>query len=108
MKPFVLASVGASLEMEKDQDQPVESTPVWGRWIPPAYQYSNGVYAEGGLGLAFRTNKHVGFNISLSYTYKSIEESYSDQTWTGINAERTTVTNKYLMNRLAFRLGLQF
>ena len=108
IKPFVLASIGASLEMEKDQEQPIESTPVWGRWIVPAYQYSNGMYAEGGLGLAFRAKKRIGFNLSLSYTYKSIEESYNDITWTGVAAESSTATNKYMMNRLALRVGFQF
>jgi hypothetical protein len=108
IKPFILASIGANLEMEKDQEQPVESAPVWGRWIPPAYQYSNGVYAEGGLGLAFRTKKRIGFNLSLSYTYKSMEETYNVNTWTGVANENTLVENKYMMNRLAFRVGFRF
>jgi hypothetical protein len=108
IKPFILASIGASLEMEKDQEQPVETTPIWGRWIAPAYQYSNGMYAEGGLGLAFRAKKRIGFNLSLSYTYKSLEETYNDNTWTGVANESSTVKNKYMMNRLACRLGLQF
>ncbi|HSF89747.1 MAG TPA: hypothetical protein VLA46_10040 [Saprospiraceae bacterium] len=107
-KPFVMVSVGASLEMEEDQELPVEATPIWGRWMDPAYQYSNGIYAEGGLGIAFLTNKRIGINVSLSYSYKTIEESYSDYTWTGITTERIAVQNKYLMNRLSFRLGFQF
>jgi hypothetical protein len=108
IKPFILASIGASLEMEKDEEIPVETTPVWGRWAAPAYQYSNGMYAEGGLGLAFRTKKRIGFNLSLSYTYKSLEETHNDYTWTGSDQKSIIVKNKYMMNRLAFRLGLQF
>lgn len=106
-KPFVMASIGANISVEKEE-QPVDMNPIWSRWQPSAYQYSNGIYAEAGIGWAFRVTKKWGFNLSLSYTYKTNTETFNSPVWAGLSqAESSLSENKYQMNRLAFRLGIQ-
>jgi hypothetical protein len=107
-KPFALVSFGANISLEDDQEVISIVDPIIRPWQQPSYQYSTGIYAEAGIGWAFRATKKWGFNLSLSYTYKTNTETYSNTVWAGNNeAEISTSENKYLMNRLAFRIGIQ-
>lgn len=108
IRPFVVGSIGANIEVAKDGDPAEPSEAIWGRWAPPSYQYSNGMYAEGGLGAAFRANKRLGLNLSFSYVYKTNSETVFGYYWLGQTITSSPVESKYLMNRLALRLGLQF
>lgn len=104
-KPFVLGSIGANISLQEDQEN--ANLTIW-PWPLPTYQYSNGIYAEAGIGWAFRTTKKWGFNLSLSYTHKTNTETYNNTVWVGNNEiETATSENKYLMNRLALRIGIQ-
>jgi hypothetical protein len=108
-KPFVLGSIGANIILEQDQNGTNIITPFSAPWPELNYRYTNGIYAEGGIGWAFRTTKKWGFNFSFSYTHKTNSEKYDARVWAGNNEmETTTSENKYLMNRLAFRVGIQF
>jgi opacity protein-like surface antigen len=107
-KPFILGSLGSNIILEQDKNGTNIFTPFSVPWIDLNYQYTNGIYAEGGIGWAFRTRKKWGFNLSLSYTHKSNTERYNSRVWAGNNeTENTTSENKYLMNRLAMRIGIQ-
>jgi hypothetical protein len=107
-KPFALVSFGANISLEDDQEVISIVDPIIRPWQQPSYQYSSGIYAEACIGWAFRATKKWGFNLSLSYTYKTNTETYSNTVWAGNNeAEISTSENKYLMNRLAFRIGIQ-
>ncbi len=106
-KPFILGSLGANIILEEDQNGTNVITPFVAPWSQPNYQYTNGIYAEGGIGWAFRTTKKWGFNLSFSYTHKTNTEKYESRMWAGNNeTETTTSENKYLMNRLSIRIGV--
>jgi opacity protein-like surface antigen len=84
-KPFVIGSFGANISLQEDQEQATVFRPGIWPWQPPAYQYSNGIYAEAGIGWAFRTTKKWGLNLSLSYTHKTNTETYNNTVWAGNN-----------------------
>jgi hypothetical protein len=106
IKPFVMGSAGANFEHVKDvYDDRVYIAII----APPQYSYSTGLYGELAAGLAFRTHKTFGFNLSFGYTRKTMTENYS---WTILNGSGTGENNfgstKYLMNRWAFRLAISY
>lgn len=105
-KPFVVGSFGANIFLHDKQED--ANLTIWS-WPVPDYQYSNGIYAEAGIGWAFRTTKKWGFNLSLSYTHKTNTETYNNTVWAGNSETESSINeNKYLMNRLSLRIGMQF
>jgi hypothetical protein len=110
MKPFVLASLGANFEMVKEPAQDILFIDrLSSIWRAPDYSYSTGMYGELGAGLAFRTQKTFGFNISFSYTRKTLTESYAWTSYNGVGpGESNMDESKYLMNRWAFRLAISY
>jgi hypothetical protein len=104
-KPFVVGSFGANIFLDNVHEN--RNLTIWS-WPLPAHQYSNGIYAEAGFGWAFRTTKKWGFNLSLSYSQKTNTETYESRVWAGNNeAENGVNENKYFMNRLSLRMGIQ-
>lgn len=110
IKPFVMGSVGPNFEMVKEEPQNViffsRNSSIW---AAPEYNYAMGLYSELGAGLAFRTHKTFGFNISFSYTRKTLTET---STYTNYNnggaGETNSDESKYLMNRWSFRLAISY
>lgn len=104
-RPFVLASLGYNFATEPDY------TPNWigiGGGTSSTYQYSSGYYVEIGAGYAFRTHKKWGYNLSFSYTKKTMTEKYSGSVWNGAFTDNNTTENTFLMNRYALRIGIRF
>lgn len=109
MKPFVMGSFGANIDNVKTQDWDMVTFDFRGNIMPMAsYQYTTGTYAEIGAGLAFRTKKKFGWNLSLGYTRKTQQEEISQMIYTGSDWEPAVNNNKYVMNRYSFRIGMQF
>ncbi|MGB4772004.1 MAG: hypothetical protein WBP58_11115 [Chitinophagaceae bacterium] len=108
MKPFVMGSFGLNIDKVKDLNKGMMTFDIRGNIMPmPAYQYSPGTYAELGAGLAFRTHKTFGWNLSFGYTRKTLQEEVSQNIYTGSGWEPTVNKNKYMMNRYSFRIGMQ-
>lgn len=108
MKPFVMGSFGANIDHVKDQNSGMMTFDIRGNIMPqPTYRYSPGTYAELGAGLAFRTNKKFGWNLSFGYTRKTLQEEVSHLIYTGSDWEPAVNNNKYMMNRYVFRVGMQ-
>jgi len=110
-KPFVVASLGANLPGEKHKinrdmvfiDEPSFARPPWG------FDYLAGIYAEGGAGFDMAMSKKLGLQLSLSYSHKTLQEIYFNTVWNGNNeSSEEKFETRYLMNRLALRLGLRF
>jgi hypothetical protein len=107
-RPFALASLGYNFSMEPDRTE----TSWWGiRTInpptPTVYRYGSGYYGELGLGYAFRAQKKWGYQLSLSYTRKSMSENFNASTWNGNDYIQTESRNLYRMNRLALRMAVR-
>jgi len=110
MKPFLTSSFGANFETEDDNpyDNMVFASSNSSIWAQPAYTYTPGIYAELGAGLAFRTHKTFGYNLSFTYTRKTLTEGNTYMIMNGDGAgETTTSSTKYLLNRWAFRIAMQ-
>lgn len=105
-RPFVLASAGFNLATEKDRTQTNWGWDVRGG-STTIYRYGSGVYAELGAGYAFRMLGKWGYQLSLSYTRKSMTESYNGSAWSGTTAIPVVNQNIYRMNRLALRIGIR-
>lgn len=105
-RPFILASAGYNFATEPDHS----ANWAWGPgiWGPNTiYQYNSGYYAELGAGYAFRAHKKWGFNLSFSYTRKTMTEKYDATIWNGSVSENTVNENIYRMNRFAIRIGIR-
>lgn len=112
MKPFVMSSFGANFAGKIDPPfEDLSFVTMLARpdlFTPPVSNYSTGTYFDIGAGLAFRTNKKFGFNLSLSYTRKTQTEDITQSIYNGTGGiETVTNSNKYLMNRYALRIGMQ-
>ena len=112
MKPFVMGSFGANFAGKIDPPfEDLSFVTMLARpdlFVPPVSTYRTGTYVDFGAGLAFRTHKKFGFNLSLSYTRKTQVEDVTQSIFNGTGGiETTTNTNKYMMNRYAFRIGMQ-
>lgn len=110
MKPFAMGSLGANFEMVKNPNEGLIFFDRFSSILPaPTYKYSTGLYGELGAGLAFRTHKTFGFNLSFSYTHKSLTESFTRVIYNGGGAGETATENrKYLMNRWAVRVAISY
>lgn len=108
-KPFLMGSFGVNLDQVKSFTDPdiVFFDVRNGIMQPPSYQYDPGIYAELGAGIAFRTHRKFGWNLSFSYTRKTMKETVDQMIYNGSGYEPGTSINKYLMNRYAFRIGMQ-
>jgi hypothetical protein len=108
MKPFVMGSFGVNFDKVKNQDWDLITFDIRGNIMPlPTYQYTPGTYAELGAGLAFRTHKKFGWNLSFGYTRKTLQEEVSQNIYTGSDWLPVVNKNKYMMNRYALRIGMQ-
>lgn len=112
MKPFVMSSFGANFAGNiKPPFEDLSFVTMLARpelFMAPVSTYRTGTYFDIGAGLAFRTNKKFGFNLSLSYTRKTQTEDINQSIYNGTGGiENVTNTNKYLMNRYALRIGMQ-
>jgi hypothetical protein len=108
MKPFVMGSFGVNFDNVKDYNWDMITFDARGSIMPPpTYQYSPGSYAELGAGLAFRTHKKFGWNLSFGYTRKTLQEEVSQNIYTGSGWGPTVNKNRYMMNRYALRIGMQ-
>lgn len=110
IKPFVMASGGVNYEIQRDNppSNVVYISVMPGIWAPPVISYQPGYYADLGAGLAFRTHKKFGYNLSFSYTRKTLNEVSDSRTWSGGVYEPVRNETKYIMNRYAFRIAMQF
>lgn len=104
VRPFVMASAGVDFEIEEDNP----ASDLVFIWAPPVVHYLPGYYADLGAGVAFRTHKRFGYNVSFSYSRKTLTETSTYQMWNGSKFEQNTTETKYLMNRYAFRIAMQF
>lgn len=112
MKPFLMGSFGANFAGKNDPPfQDLSFVTMLSRpdlFVAPESSYRTGSYLDLGAGLAFRTHKKFGFNLSLSYTRKTQVENVTQTVFNGTGGlETTTNTNKYMMNRYALRIGMQ-
>jgi hypothetical protein len=110
-KPFLAGSIGANLPGEKhvvDEDRVYIDDPGFAR--PPwGYDYHPGMYVDAGVGMDFPMSEKLGLVLSLSYSYKTMKETYYSTVWNGNNeSSEEKYENNYLMNRLALRVGLRF
>lgn len=103
-RPFAFASAGYNFATEPDYTEPWFD--IWGG-STIVHQYTSGYYGELGAGYAFRTHKKWGYNLSFSYTRKTMTEKYNTTVWNGTNSVNTITQNLYRMNRFAIRIGFR-
>jgi hypothetical protein len=99
--PFVYVEAGANIVNKGKTDE-------WQKT-----KMNSGYFTESGLGYSVDIGKNLILNVACAYSFKSYEERfYSKQTiptppyqtdkWTLVNE------NKYSLNRLVMKVGLQF
>jgi hypothetical protein len=112
MKPFVMGSFGANFAGKINPPfEDLSFVTMLARpdlLVAPESTYRTGTYFDIGAGLAFRTHKKFGFNLSLSYTRKTQVEDVTQSIFNGTGGiEPATNSNKFMMNRYAVRIGMQ-
>lgn len=111
IKPFLTGSFGINYETEQDGKTNMYlslSSNITRIMAAPSYSYHAGSYADLGGGLAFRTHKKFGFNLSLGYSRKTVREEVNQLIYDGSgNAETVSNATRYVMNRYVFRIGMQ-
>jgi hypothetical protein len=111
-KPFFMGSFGANFAGKNNpafQDLSFLTLLARPELVrAPETNYRMGSYLDLGAGIAFRTKKTFGFNLSLSYTRKTQLEDITQSIFNGTGGfSNTTNTTKYMMNRYSFRIGMQ-
>lgn len=105
-RPFIYANLGANLVDTREKVTDYEKK-----------QLKNGIYYEAGIGYRVGLNSRLACNISLGYSYKDYyEDRYTKYYYYLTNSVIPTdqqnwdneFKNKYTLERLSMKIGLEF
>ena len=70
--------------------------------------FSNGIYTDAGIGYEIGTSKKDAFLISAGYSYKALNETYTDYTPLAYDGPPVLSKNHYGLRRLTIKMGWKF
>jgi hypothetical protein len=71
-------------------------------------KFSNGLYADAGIGYTLYNTKGRGIFLGLGACMKNLSENYNDYVWNGASSTLTNHDVKYSFNNIQLRIGYTF
>ncbi|MEO7043740.1 MAG: hypothetical protein ABI091_00430, partial [Ferruginibacter sp.] len=104
--PFLYANAGINIAWVLSNQH--YGYPFWGSSVTPSH-FTNGHFIEAGTGVNMKNKKGKGFFLSLGYSSKTLKENWMENVWDPAKNESiiSPHTNKYLLNRIVFKVGFQ-
>lgn len=106
--PFIYANAGKNMDwvLENQHQHPQ----YWG-WGAPTVDcnFSSGSFLEAGTGVNIKNKKEKGMFLSLGYSRKNLNESWTETVWDPSKNEvvNSNRSKKYLLNRIVFKAGFR-
>jgi hypothetical protein len=77
IRPLIQVAAGLNVEWLTQEQRDHRFS--WWQTTPSTFK--NGVYLKAGTGVLFNAHKQIRFATTISWSYKSITEKYSDRLW---------------------------